>query len=176
MRYLKSLIDIKKFLNININAGEYAWKPAIINEVANQYKGIIIWCDAGDIFYNVDTLIYVVKNNYLYTPTSSGSINERTDIRTLNILSKKYDININFNSRNAACIGFNTNIDWIQNFLKEWLEYSLNKDCIAPLNHNRSIHRWDQSILTVLYYHYLYIYKFTMIDYYIEFDIHKDID
>jgi hypothetical protein len=37
------------YVNININAGEYAWKPIIIHKVFNKYKDITLWMDAGNI-------------------------------------------------------------------------------------------------------------------------------
>jgi hypothetical protein len=65
------LVEIREFLfknypphlNIEVNAGEYAWKPAIINEVASKYPGsLILWCDSGNkILNNLDALWQTIQ-------------------------------------------------------------------------------------------------------------------
>ena len=36
------------YFNIKINAGEYAWKPVIINDVLNEFKTAVCWLDGGN--------------------------------------------------------------------------------------------------------------------------------
>jgi hypothetical protein len=156
------------------DAGAYAWKPIIIDEVYNSSKDtdVLLWCDAGDIL-NADIYrcIETVKNNKIYTATSSGNISRwthPTSIHNLQIPSE----HLGYNMRNAAFVGLLCNDETVKSFVNEWKTLSLDKDVILPAGANRSNHRHDQSILTYLY------YKFNIpnVDYYIGYSIHNDID
>lgn len=165
------------FLNVHVNAGEYAWKPAVIREVSKEFKGLLVWSDAGNIFYGLNNLMHIINSNKIYTATSSGLIKERTDFRTVEKISEKYkDTFITKQSRNAACIGFNTTIDFVNEFIDEWFNFAMDKDCIAPENYDKSYHRHDQSILSILYYNYVMKYNLNIIDFYIDYVIHQDVD
>lgn len=164
------------FFDVNVNAGEYAWKSAIIKEVSENFNGIVIWSDAGNIFYGIQNLVNIINENGIYTAIAGGIIKDYTDHRTIDILSKKYNIYSDLQNRNAACIGFNTSKDWVRIFINEWFIFSSNKNCIGPENYNRMHHRHDQSILSIMYYNYIGIYNFSNICNYIDYTIHNDID
>ena len=36
------------FMDLNVNKGEYAWKPQIIEEVVRDFGGLVLWMDSGD--------------------------------------------------------------------------------------------------------------------------------
>ena len=36
------------FMDLNVNKGEYAWKPQIIEEVVRDFGGLVLWMDTGD--------------------------------------------------------------------------------------------------------------------------------
>ena len=57
-------------------AGAYAWKPIIIYDVLCELsEGILLWCDAGNkIDQHIDMLKPIIKENKIYTPLSSGTI------------------------------------------------------------------------------------------------------
>ena len=46
------------------------------------------------------------------------------------------------------------------NFVKEWKDLALIKECIFPDGSNRNNHRQDQAVLCILYYKYFQKYKF----------------
>jgi hypothetical protein len=156
------IFDYSKYpdwFNININAGEYAWKPAIIYENYLIYQEeIIIWMDSGNILNNnLNYLEKFIKLNGLHTDVSSGTIKQWTHIKTIEYMNPN---NINNVNRNAACVGFNLNFIWVKEFIEEFYKYCCNKDCIAPEGSSRENHRQDQAILTILFYKYLEKYKF----------------
>lgn len=164
------------YVNININAGEYAWKPILINEVSEKYSNaVIVWMDSGNLIQgDITDLVSTIKNNKIYTPVSSGMIKDWTHPKTLEYM--KYDDSLKLRNRNGACIGFDCSTDWIKELIREWKTYSLIKDCIAPSGSSRKNHRQDQSLLTVLYYKYNKKYRFKIVDNYINFIIHNDVD
>ncbi len=61
------------YFNININAGEYAWKPVIIEEVSKEVEGVILWCDSGNkILNSLQHLYNIIEYQGIYSPVSSG--------------------------------------------------------------------------------------------------------
>jgi hypothetical protein len=82
-------------------------------------------------------------------------------------------------NRNGACLGFNYKTNYVQEFVKEYRDLCLIKECIAPEGSNRSNNRQDQSVYTLLYVKYFDLYKFLSIDVkdqYKYYKIHNDID
>lgn len=76
------------WFNININIGEYAWKPAIIYEVYNEFNNeIIIWMDSGNIILdNLNDLHIFIKKNNIHSGVTSGNIKDWTHPNTINLL------------------------------------------------------------------------------------------
>lgn len=146
--------------NINIDRGQYAWKPAIIYEVFKMYQNdIIIWMDAGNlIFDNLEPLNKFLEDNGVHSGNVSADIQKWTHPNTIKILKCK---NIKKKNKNGACIGFNAKIDWAKNFIEEFYKYSKMKECIAPEGSSRKNHRQDQSVFSILFYQYQEKYKFN---------------
>jgi hypothetical protein len=151
------------------DAGAYAWKPILIAEVYAEIQGVLIWCDAGNKVFDADALEARVTKAGVYTPTSSGTISRWTHPTALNELSVPAAWS-NLQMRNAACVGFNKD-DRSSKFVAEWKKYALLKNASLPDGANRSNHRHDQSILTVLYYRH----GITSCDEYVGVSIHNDI-
>ena len=62
------IFDYSKYpswFNINIEAGQYAWKPVIIYDTFLEFQNeIIIWMDAGNLIHdNLDKLEDFIKKN-----------------------------------------------------------------------------------------------------------------
>jgi hypothetical protein len=172
------IFDFEKYpIHVHLtsqDAGAYAWKPIIIDEVYNSSHNadVLIWCDAGDIL-NTDIYrcIETVKTNKIYTATSSGSISRWTHPTSIQNLRIPLEY-LHYNMRNAAFVGLLCNDETVKSFVNEWKTLCLDKDIILPAGANRSNHRHDQSILTHLYYKYC----IPNVDYYIGYSIHNDID
>ena len=177
----KENIEFKEFdyskypswYNVNIDAGQYAWKPAIIKEVYNKYPNeIIVWMDAGNLIKNLEPLYQFLLKNGIYSPTSAPFLPRHIHIDTINYFKYKHLIRMN---RNGACIGFNTTQEYARNLLEDFSKYCSIKECIAPDGSNRSNHRQDQAVLTILYYIHYDKYKFKSEDKYLGFSIHNDV-
>ena len=155
--FLYKTFDYSKFpdwFDINIEAGQYAWKPTIIYNTHLEFTDkIIVWMDAGNIIdNNLELLESFITQNHIYSSTSDGNIKKWTHPKTIEYLKCS---NTNNENRNAACIGFNTQIEFVKSFLLEYYNCSQNKDCIAPEGSSRKNHRQDQSVFTILFYKYL---------------------
>jgi hypothetical protein len=177
------IFDYSKYpswFNINIEAGQYAWKPTIIyNTFLENKNETIIWMDSGNlILEKLNKLEEFTLNNGIYSFTSSGDIQKWTHPETIKYLNCTF---LNNENRNAACIGFNTSNDFVKDFLLEFYNCAQTKECICPDGSSRDNHRQDQAVFTILYYKYKYIYKFISCNHsdgnnHLGYSIHNDID
>lgn len=163
------------YLNININAGEYAWKPVIVYDTCTEYNGeIVVWMDAGNKIKNkLDPLCDFILTNHIHSSVSGGNIKEWTHPKTIEYMKCE---NVFAENRNAACIGLNTKTDFIKDLVKEWRDFALIKECIAPEGSGRHNHRQDQAVFSILFDKYQQKYKFNSINQFINYSIHNDID
>jgi hypothetical protein len=156
------------YLNININAGEYAWKPVCLydtckelfcndNNDNNEKKQVIsdkvvMWMDSGNIINSkLDILYNYILKNGIYSNSSAGDIKKWSHPKTIKYMKCDEKLYTKQN-KNAACMGYNYNYDWVKDFIKEFYTLALIKDCIAPEGSNRDNHRQDQAIFTILFY------------------------
>ena len=149
----------------------YAWKPIIIYDVCEKYGGLVHWLDTRNLYYDFNNLIKILETEYIYTPTSCGTIKRWTHPTCLEYMNGyKYE---NLIPRAGGIIGINYNICWIKELIKEWRDLALVKKCICPGGSDRSNHRQDQAILSILFYKYKDIYKFKNIQHYVDLSVHN---
>lgn len=139
------------YFNIEKNAGQYAWKPVILSEVAHEVKkGFLLWCDAGNkVKDDLQPLIQFMKENSIYLPAYFLPISQCTHPETIEQMGAA-----NISSRpcrNAGQVCFSLNEKTMQ-LIDEWSMYAQMEQCIAPLGSDRSNHRYDSSLLSILYY------------------------
>jgi hypothetical protein len=164
------------YFNIKINAGEYAWKPVIIEEVSKESDDILIWFDSGNkIVKPLDKLCKIIMKQDIYSPISSDNVKKWTHPLTLEYIGidKKSKI-LEKSNRNGAALGFNLKRKEIRTFIDTYSRVSQDKDCIAPIGSSRLNHRQDQSVFTLLYYQFFGNSKTE--GKYIGFTIHNDVD
>jgi hypothetical protein len=138
------------YFNIQINAGEYAWKPAIIHTVLHECTNsneAIFWIDAGCVLTNtLDNIRKELQTSKIYTPVSQGTIKTWTHPKTL-----QHFPNIDINTQNRAAGVFACTYEpQTIKIVDEWFKYAMNKSIIAPPGSSRLNHRQDQSILSIL--------------------------
>jgi len=134
--------------------GSYAWKSAIVSETIKEYRGSVLWLDAGDKVTKKLTLLRIVLTSVgLYIPKSAGRIKDWTHSKTLEHFNSE---GLNTNKRNLASgmIGFNSDKEIAIKISNDWLEKCKSKELIAPEGSSRLNHRQDQSLLTLICYKY----------------------
>lgn len=154
------------------DAGAYAWKPILISDVCKEFSNhYVLWCDAGNMLYDLSSTIRAIQQCGVYSSITSGRVRDWTHPRCLLnlVVPASY---LDRPMRNAACVGLDTSHPLVRRFVDEWKSYALNKEVILPEGANRSNHRWDQSILTYL----IYYHEFPLIDDKVGYTIHNDID
>jgi hypothetical protein len=163
------------YFDINVNAGEYAWKPIILHETCKKYEGNVVWMDAGNLILSrLDDLVTFLRKNGIHTGVTSGTITTWTHPKTLDAM--KCDTRfLMLPNRNGACVGVNYSLHWVKEFVEKWKDYALNKDVIAPEGSSRQNHRQDQAVLSVLFYEYQSTYEFKIF-HNLHYSIHNDCD
>ena len=161
------------YLDIDKNAGEYAWKPVIISDVCEEFGNLIIWMDAGNLIHDrLDEICGMITTDNIYSSTTSGDIAYWTYPATINYIGCN---DVTKYNRNGACIALNYNTDWIKDLVREFKTLALIKECIAPEGSSRDNHRQDQAVFTLLYYKYQEKFSFKNYDYYYAYSVHNDV-
>jgi len=141
------------FVDIRKAAGQYAWKPQIIRTVARENPGIVCWMDAGNI---IDVPLLQLRRETVrfgyHSASSSGTLGAWTHPGMLRYLGLPASWKTDAANLNGACIAFDTRNPTAADLLERWANLSLIEDCIAPSGSDRSNHRQDQALLTVLAY------------------------
>lgn len=142
------------YFNIENNAGQYAWKPVILSEVGHEVKkGLLLWCDAGNkVKDDLHPLIEFMKENSIYLPMSSTPISKCTHPDTIAYMGAT-DISSR-PCRDAGQVCFSLNEKTLK-LLDDWATHAQVEQCIAPMGSDRSNHRYDSSLLSVLYYRFV---------------------
>ncbi|KAF9930938.1 hypothetical protein FBU30_011047 [Linnemannia zychae] len=142
-----------EFWDITVARGEYGWKSGIIKEVADKYRGLILWLDSGNMLA-LDFLRYLpgyLDKYGFWSPQSSGTFERYTHPGLPQFYGDSLDNYISETNCNGAAVAFDTSNDMIYHgLLSEWYQCSLTKECIAPTGSSRSNHRQDQAALTYL--------------------------
>ena len=143
------------WFDISNEAGQYAWKPALLQEMSQEYRGeLLVWMDAGNLIVDpLRNLERFLRSNALYSAYSAGMIRDWTHPVTLSALAgEEHARKLN---RNGACIGFNLASERARLCLHEWATACATKEIIAPEGSSRANHRQDQSVFSILYYNHL---------------------
>jgi hypothetical protein len=141
------------FFDIRVNAGEYAWKPAIIREVASETADIVCWMDAGHIILRPLTgLRWETRRIGHYSPHSLGTIADWTHPGMLSYLGLPPDWRSLSPNLSGGTVAFDMRNPAGARLLNEWADLALIKECIAPEGSSRANHRQDQALLSVLAY------------------------
>jgi hypothetical protein len=153
------------FFSLKTSAGHYAWflspillfaillscyrKPIIIDTIASERGGYILWSDAGNSFSS-DTLEDIATQVSLLG-FWSGRVYGPTHPISWAYLENYTHTKIHTDHQcNAACVAFDTSVYHTKKIIEQWKECALHRDCIAPHGSDRSNHRQDQSVLTFL--------------------------
>lgn len=140
----------------------YAFKAMIFDYLIlkNDVKDKVLWIDSANLIFDttleIEILIHKTK---IYSPYSSEDI--KTFCHPLTIERMKYEGSLKNDMLSGGCIGIDTNTHIGSCFLKDFVSLCLKKEIITPEGSNKSNHRQDQSVLTILYWIYHKNYSLT---------------
>lgn len=138
--------------DIRVRCGEYAWKPAIVREVAGSTNArYLCWLDAGcKVTGDFSREIDIACRVGVYSSVTKGTLGEYTDHRTLEalgVLPEDYDVQMR-----AACgLVFDLANVRALKIIRQWAAFAKVQEIIAPEGCSPAKkHRYDQSLYTAL--------------------------
>jgi hypothetical protein len=150
-------------MRIATNAGEYAWKPAIVAEVIDRVRTSgrpedVLWADAGSYFHALDPIgERVAASGGVWVRTSSGTMRQWTHSKMFEALTADAAAFADLPNADATLIGFATGSRSVEvrdaiyeDVVMPWKACAMNKGCIAPEGSSRRNHRQDQAVLSYL--------------------------
>jgi hypothetical protein len=166
--------DYPDFLNTRLHAGQYAWKPVIVGDVMEEFNRPVVWMDAGNMVLKpLVALRRILASIGFYSPYSQGTISRWCHPGMLQYLKADATL-LGKQNLSGGCVAVNPELEGPKALIKQWRDLALVQECIAPPGSNRSNHRQDQALLTVLAYQMGYghrVYPFQ-----IGYRFHRDLD
>lgn len=168
------------FYDINVEAGQYAWKPAIIWAEMQEHGQPVCWMDAGNVVKRPLKRIRRELNRIgFYSESSKGTIPDWTHPGMLDYFGLDRDWGKGLRNLNGACIAFDPNMSLPSSVAEQWANCARIEKCIAPQGSSRQNHRQDQALLSVLAYQSGLVHRPTprpKLAWRKEFITHQDID
>jgi len=159
MQKIDVAVEIRKFDYdahsdiVRLEHKTYSWKPVIINELLNEKKCNLLWMDSANIILKSLNKIWkeiAVMGQYL--PISgSGTLERWTHPTTLERLEVPDNWRVQRNRCGGLC-GFSYEYEPAKKLVADWANFALDWNCIKPDGADRSNHRDDQSLLSILSY------------------------
>lgn len=170
-KYLKSVkfVDYRKFSfdsypphfkkrlpNHGNKIGGFAWKPAILKIIKDEFSDNIVWFDSANLFNQrfIFFKVFLLSRGFI-SFYSSGTIKDYTHEKVINNLQliNEKDILLSKNLM-GGLIGFNTKNEKAIKIIDEWYKLCLDESNIFPEGSSLNDHRHDQSILSLCYWKY----------------------
>lgn len=128
----------------------FAWKPLIFAEEFGRQNEMVLWLDAGNLVHKyLLRLREEIIRHGLYTPISSGTIGKWTHPRTLERLGG-HDL-IARQPRSGGIVGAKFT-PAVAELVRRWRAAALKLEVIAPAGSSKANHRFDQAVLSILFY------------------------
>lgn len=145
--------DYPSHLDVSVNAGEYAWKPAIVHRELQQSDLPLVWMDAGNLLtFPLLWIRFCLSTTGFYSGGSAGTISRWTHPGMFEALGLPVGWNGGRQPLDGSCIAFNPAFPVVRRLMNAWCEGAMDKATIAPDGSNRENHRQDQALLTILAY------------------------
>jgi hypothetical protein len=149
--------------DVAVNAGQWAWKPAIIGQVVDEQRALsspadVLWTDAGMYFYSIDRVAHRVRESGgLYVRRSSGDVARWTHPAMFRYFGEDMAPYAHKPNAAAGLVGIAIGTAppeaarrVYDEIVAPWRAAALAKECIAPAGSSRRNHRQDQAVLTYL--------------------------
>ena len=151
----------------------YWFKSAVWTGLLNlKVKDVVLVIDSACIIYNnISTIENLIERNIIYSPYSAEDI--KTYVHPKSRESIGFTLPTHLHMVSGGCLGINLKHPVGNAFIIDFIKCCNNKDTLCPQGSNKTNHRQDQSVLTMLYHLYHMKYKFTMVKDWINIDFHK---
>lgn len=146
--------DYPDYFAITNNAGEYAWKPVIIESELDKNQGehCLFWLDAGNIVpSSLRMAVHSTMRLGLWSPNSQANVETWTHKTS----QSKFGIEkrlLRQRNRSGGIVGINVTSPVAACAVHWWSLAAQSHEWIAPPGSSRANHRQDQSLLTMICY------------------------
>ncbi|MDB5540607.1 MAG: hypothetical protein JWQ89_2334 [Devosia sp.] len=145
--------DYPPYFDIDVNAGEYAWKPVIVKKEFSKSDTPLVWMDAGDMLrFPILWIRHCLRTVGFYSHRSSGTVEKWTHPGMYTALGLPVGWAGDRKPLNTSCVGFNPANAVARALVDEWFAGAMDKNVIAPEGSSRANHRQDQALMTLLAY------------------------
>lgn len=142
------------YFNIGVAAGQYAWKPVIIREVFQEKKQNVMWLDAGCLLTrSLDVVRLWLRHYGFYSWYSMGRVSDWIHPLTIDRMQASHFLQKKMLS--GGVVAFRYADAAARRLLQEWAEAAFRREIIAPEGSDRSNHRQDQAVLTLLFHQHM---------------------
>ena len=134
--------------------GGYAWKVVLIYDILTEYKGLVVWSDAGNIFNSIDVDIQRARRNGFFTSRVGHSVGLLTHNGTYQFIQEMGWRNVSSVIEKQCCNAANMFFDFwnrtiMTNVVYPYVKCSYTKRCIDPIGSSMANHRQDQSVISI---------------------------
>lgn len=172
----KTLSNLEEYPPHCSNLTSYAFKALILNEliIKPNIRDTILWCDSANIIYgSLLELEILIHNKKIYSPYSAEDI--KTYCHPTTIKKLKYTGSLTRDMLSGGLLGIKGKDDIAFSFLKDFIKACLDPEIIIPKGSNRTNHRQDQSIITILYWQYFFKYNLVREKEWKQVDFHQNL-
>lgn len=139
-----------------LQTGGYSWKVVALVDIFYEWRAVIYWLDAGCVIREgITRELTVTRHCGLYSPYSSGNVGQWVHNYTHlymienKLLSHWIDFNTPMISGGVLMMDYSNST--IRNRLvPAYIQCAYTRKCISPRETNRTNHRQDQAVLTLL--------------------------
>lgn len=144
--------EFPAYFDIRIEAGQYAWKAQCVEKVASTSNGDLFWVDAGCVLIgNLKRIRRVLARRGVFANRAAGPSSRWTHPSTFVSLGAA-GVDLKRDQLAATFVGFQLENPIATRLIASWAFQSRQEDVIAPAGSNRSNHRQDQSVFSILMY------------------------
>ena len=142
-------------INESSSRGGYAWKVVAIYDVLTEYKGLVVWSDAGNVFSNLNVELERTRRNGFFSSEVGHTVGVLTYNTTYQFIEDMgWQSNVRSIKDRSSCNGANLFFDYwnhtvMTNVVYPYVKCSYTRKCIAPKGSNKRNHRQDQSIISI---------------------------
>ena len=137
------------WFSLEENAGQFAWKPNLIQLFHKDFSKIVFWMDAGcKLTGNTSLVRKIATANGLFILPSNCSIQALTHPNSIKAL--QFEESVKLPMFSAAFMALDLENPITNEVLNSWVKNSNVHEIIAPIGSNWSNHRYDQSLISML--------------------------
>lgn len=138
-----------------LNHGGYAWKPIVIADAFYQWKGVVMWNDAGNYFKEICIGgIIAMRKEGIYMPFSSARLDQKFHTDTYNFLIQHHfakPFNRTISSGNAYYMLFDYHNSVCRDrIMIPWVQCAYTRRCMTLKGVRKAQHLPEQGVLSIL--------------------------